>query len=360
MIAQAHPYMVAAQARNIIRKEICKGCTPEISFFPVSLEPNFFPLWAIKSQLCEGDQPDYVRETPIDHIDRRRFQIWISPDHKFDWNVSELFIKHLQILKYRAVFEVTGNDKNISISFLVHQEDLPVITAAFQGEYDLCELTLMTGDPLSDLNTNKENDIKFKDYFPLPPYSHLLTRPQEFQISPLKSFITVLSGIEAPAMGLYQAVFQPVPPENNWYRNVQILLDFEYNIKLQDGFHTPQRYAQQSPSGDLKQMAWEVENKAHNDKPLYFTAFRLAVISAGNQAGVLLDALSTHAALYQHGGRPLSYLTEKDYARILSRKYFPDMFASGLTYRPGFPCQLPRTHRHGSCPSSQSWREQSY
>ena len=333
MITQAQPYMVAAHAKNIIRKEICKGCTPEISFFPVSLEPNFFPLWAIKNQLSGRDQSDYVKENPIDRSNLRRLQIWISPDHKFDWNVSELFIKHLQILKYRAVFEVIGNNEDISLSFLVHQKDLPVIAAAFQGEYDLCELTYMTKYSISDL---KWMDIRFKDYFPPPPYSHLLTRPHEFQISPLKSFITVLSDIKAPAIGLYQAVFQPVPPENNWHRNVQILLDFEYNIKLQDGFHTPQRYAQQSPSGDLKQMAWEVENKAHNDKPLYFTAFRLAVINAGNRADKILDATSTLAALYQHGGRPLSYLTEKDYARSLPTIDFTDMFASGQTYRPGF------------------------
>ena len=47
MIAQAQLYMVAAQARNIINQEICKGCTPEISFFPVSLVPNYIPLSSV-------------------------------------------------------------------------------------------------------------------------------------------------------------------------------------------------------------------------------------------------------------------------------------------------------------------------
>ncbi|MEA1947122.1 MAG: hypothetical protein U9N83_07435, partial [Thermodesulfobacteriota bacterium] len=268
MIAQAQPYMVAAQARNIIEQESCKGCTPEISFSPVSLEPNYIALWASKDHLSRHDQPDYVKEFPTDHSNLRRLQIWISPEQKFDWNLSEFFIKRLLDLKYRAVFEVAGNNENIFISFLVHQEDLSTIIAAFQGGYDLCKLTPMTRDSLSDLTANKWIDIKFKDYFPPPPYSHLLTRQQEFQISPLKSLITVLSNIEAPAIGFYQAIFQPVPSAHNWYRNVQILLDYEYNIKLRDVFHTPQRYAQQSPSGDLRQMALEVENKAHDDKPM--------------------------------------------------------------------------------------------
>ncbi len=187
------------------------------------------------------------------------------------------------------------------------------------------------------ISNNIWKDIQFKDYYPPPPYSHLLTRPQELQISSLKSLITTISNIKAPVLGLYQALFQPAPPAHNWHRNAQILLDFEYNIKLQDGFHTPQRYAQQSPSGDLRQMAWEVENKAHNDKPFYFLAIRLVAIGASKDEGRdYLDALSTFAALYQHGGRPLSYLTEKDYSGILHQRFFTDMFVSGLTYRPGF------------------------
>ncbi len=148
--------------------------------------------------------------------------------------------------------------------------------------------------------------------------------------------LTVLSNIRAPSTGLFQVVFQPVPFQHNWHQNVQVLLDFEYNYKLQGGFHAPQRYAQQSPSGDLKQMAWELENKAHNDKPLYFTAFRQAVLDGGDQADVILEAISTHAALYQHGGRPLIYLTEQDYIETLGNSHFEEMFTSGLTYRPGF------------------------
>jgi len=77
MITQAQPYMVAAQARNIIRKEICKGCTPEISFSPVSLEPNYIPLWAIKDHLSGSDRPDYMKENPTDHSNLKRLQIWI-------------------------------------------------------------------------------------------------------------------------------------------------------------------------------------------------------------------------------------------------------------------------------------------
>ena len=176
----------------------------------------------------------------------------------------------------------------------------------------------------------------FRDYFPPPPYSHRLTCPHELKLSPFASLITAISTIEPPAIGLYQVIFQAVSPNNNWHRNIEILLDFEYTIKLQSGFDTPQRYFQQAPSGDLRQMAWEVENKAHNDKPFFAMALRFAVIGSEKNRIPYLDAISTVASLFQHGGRPLRYITEKEYSQVLSPSQIREMFIFGKTYRPGF------------------------
>jgi hypothetical protein len=239
-------------------------------------------------------------------------------------------------MSFRSGFEVAGNNEGITITFLSHLSDLPIITAAFQGEFELCKLTTKDKELLSNLSAMQWTDTLFRDYFPSPPYSHLLTQPPELHISPLTSLMRVLSTVEAPAVGFYQALFKAVRPENNWHRNVQILLDCEYTIKLVSGFQIPQRYAQQSPSGDLRQMALEVENKAHNDKPFFAMALRVAVIAGSSKGGDLLSSLCTFPSLFQHGGRPLNYVTEKDYQSVLSPEQIRDMFVQGLTYRPGF------------------------
>jgi hypothetical protein len=336
LIGQAHPFMVAARANALIREEQVKGCQPEISLVPVALEPHFQPLWNTNKDLNIGQGQPWILEDPPLRDELVRLQVWISPEHKFDWIRSELFIKQLQGISSRAGFEVVGNNKGITIALLSHRSDTPIITAAFRGQFEFCELTAMDDKVLSGPSGKEWADGVFRDYFPAPPYSHLLTRPSELQLSPLTSLITVMSAIEAPAIGLYQALFQAVRPKNNWHRNVQTLLDFEYTMKLMAGFQIPQRYAQQAPSGDLRQMAWEVENKAHNDKPFFAMAFRVAVIGGGEKGGNLLSSLSTFPSLFQHGGRPLGYLTEKDYEGILTPKQTRDMFLLGLTYRPGF------------------------
>jgi hypothetical protein len=127
-----------------------------------------------------------------------------------------------------------------------------------------------------------------------------------------------------------------VSPEHDWHRNVQILLDFEYNLKLVSGFQHSQRYGQQSPSGDLHQMAQEVESKAHNDKPIFAAAFRTAVAGASDNCRTYLDRLSTFTGLIQHGGRPLNFVSDAEYKRVLTAEQMRDMLIWGRCHRAGF------------------------
>lgn len=337
LIARAQPQMIATRARDIIRREIRKGCRAKVSPLPVSLEPRFRPLWVSGENPYDQEEPDLISEEPIPQNQYLRLRMWISPEHGLDWNQAESFIKQLQGLRHRAAFEISGNRDAILTTFLVHRQDAAILRSAFNGEYGSSELTVLK-DPFIGRPSHKgQNVVRFRDYFPPPPYSHLLTRPQELQKSPLFPLIMAMADIAPPAVGLYQVVFQSIPPAHNWHRNVQILLDFEYNIKLvSGGGSTSYHYAQQAPSGDLKQMAWEVENKAHNDKPFFSIALRVGVTMAGEQAETLLDTLSAFIGLFQHGGRPLARLTERDYARQIAPNAFAKLFPEARTYRAGF------------------------
>jgi hypothetical protein len=336
MIARAKPKILNAKLKDFVRDEVTKGCRPEISTLPVPLEPPFMPLWNLHNNSNRSRQRHWSDDCSTSCNNLCRLQVWISPEQKFDWNQCELFIKQLKETAFRVRFEVAGNNDGITLCFFVHQIDLPIITTAFKGEFNQCKLSQIDEGYIESLPVQIWQDVRFKDYFPPPPYSHLLTRPQELQSSPFKSLITAISTIEEPAVGLYQAMFQPVPPEHNWHRNVEILLDIEFASKLQQGFHAPQRYSQQSPSGDLKQMSWEVVSKAHNDKPFYVMACRVAIFGGRNRGTFFLDSISTFVSLFQHGGRPLNYLTDQNYRELLSSSQIRDMFAAGLTYRPGF------------------------
>ncbi len=336
LIAQAQPYIFEKMVLAHVGGEGGKGCSLEQQASPVALEPPYHPLNKQQDLFSDDVGSDFVLEHIGKPEDFVRLQVWVSPDMKMDWHRSEIFLKQLYSVKRRVAMEVSGNSRQVVINFRCHQDDKPILYSAFIGAFDKCEISALAHHPLFSRRKAHWAKVSFRDYSPLPPYSHLLTRPDEFRMSPLESLMVVLSRIPEDAIGFYQAVFQPVCPAHNWHRNVDILLDFEYAIRLYSDGSVPQRYSQQSPSGDEKQMAMEVERKAHNDKPFYCMAFRIGAVAEKVDPEMVVRALGTYATLFQHGGRQLEYLTRRDYRFPHDPERIREMFVQCETYRPGF------------------------
>lgn len=336
IIVQGRSFMLAAKAQVLLQAEVSKGCRPEIASEPVALEPIFQSLHTTGEILADPNRTDAEPETPSVDSDILRLQIWISPEQKFDWNRSELFLKQLGSVSHRLGMEIMGNQDQILMMLFCHQEDLPVVWSAFYGEFERCELTPLRHSMLAGFSPTNEAEILFRDYFPPPPYCRLLTRPDELRISPYEPLMTAMSHIPAEAVGFYQLLFEPVSSQHDWHHNVQIIMDLEYLSKLHSGMQISQFYAQQSPSGDLRTMSLQTDTKAHNDKPFYVAAFRIGIIGSDQTGQKLLQALTAFSNLFQHGGRPLNYLGEHDYRLILSASQIKEMLRGGQTYRPGF------------------------
>jgi len=334
MLARAKPYILTARARETVQREVCKGCLPDISFHPVALEPLYQPIFGPR-EFSDGANPAMrMLETPIAAGELVRLRLWISPDQKCDWNRCELFLKQLAGVRRRIAFEIIGNQQQIFLQILCHRDDQPVVQAAFAGQFEQCKLTtaiLSLAFPPRDWSR-----VSFCDYYPPPPYSHLLTSPDELKRSPYAALITALAEIPSPALGFYQVVFAPVSPGHNWHQNVQALLDLEYSIKLLGGISDPLRYAQQAPSGDLRNMSTDVQTKAHNDKPFFAAAMRIGVIDDQEPNGSAARSLGVIASLFQHGGQRLEYLTEADYRQYLGVEDFGRMFTQATVHRSGF------------------------
>ncbi len=337
LIQRARPQMLLnmTEASKALQHEFTKGCRPDLSRQPVALEPPYRHIRCIRDLLAESNLPAPLGETPPDPEDIIRQRIYISPNERFDWSRAESFIKQLTSARYRIGLEIIGNEQHIGITLLCHRADLPVVSAAFSGEFAWCELVQQQSQPFAEFAAQAWEQAALNDLFPAPPYSHLLTQPLELRATPYEPLLNEIQRIAAPALGIYQCLFQPVRHAHNWHDNVEFLLDFEYEFKQRTRPQIPTRYPQQTPSGDLRQMAGEVERKAHNDKPFFSAAVRVALLGAEQVASERLHPLATFTGLFQHGGRPLERLSESDYA-FLSAKQLHNMLTLGLTYRPGF------------------------
>lgn len=337
LLARAYPRVLAARAHEIRDREASKGCRSEIAPYPVHLEPPYQPIFSLQD-VAESKSTSIATPEQRGAGDRMtRMQIWISPQQRCEWNRSELFLKQLSYARHRIALEVLGNRKRIMLQMLCHYDDARVVRTAFLAQFELCALThLRDDDLLASVPPRAWRDVGFHDYYPPPPYSHLMTRPEELRRSPYTTLFAALAGLPASALGLYQVVFAPVAPAHDWHRNVQTLLDLEYQYKLLCGLTTARHYPQQAPSADLRQMAMDVEVKSHNDKPFFAAALRVAVINGGAQTESLLRSLALIGSVIQHGGRPLSALTSADYRSCLSPAAISSLFMEGLAHRSGF------------------------
>ncbi len=328
-------YALAVQLEAQRAAEIAKGCDPTIWPQQVALEPVYAPM------RLGPPEPKAVEHAFITYADAPRaeqwvrLQIWISPERVFQWARCESFLKHLFGVSYRLIFEITGNRDGICFRLGCHREDLPIVQTAFEAKIEHGMVTLQPRLRLDRMSTHAAHEIRLRDYLPEPPYHHLLTRPEELEDSPYEGLIAALTRLAPPAIGRYQVVFQPVSPIHDWHRNVQLLTDLEYSAKQINHLTVAQRYLQQIPSGALNPTADKLESKAHNDKPFFAAAVRIAVVGSA-YATSELQALTMPISLFQHGGRPLLALTEADYAKVLSPLEIRQMLSRGLIYRPGF------------------------
>jgi len=344
LIARSQPIFLATKAEALIEQEASKGCKPSLYHNPVPLEPPLDPVLLnnLSSKTDEdllvpsvNEISSYGGQSINKHNSPINLRVWVSPEQAFNWTRTELFIKSLKNLKHRAGFEIAGNSENIELSFLIHEEDLSALVIAFKSQFNQCELTLKSASMLSLYSMGDWQNTRFYDYYPLPPYSHLFTQPHEFKVTPLDILFTALAEIKPPVTGFYQMLFQGTAQNHDWHRNINILLDFEYAIKLMSGLPMSQRIPFQPPSGELKGMAQDTENKAHNDKPIYAAAMRIGVIG-GDIKQASLRGLNLFANLFQHGGRPLQSVSYKEYNEVIEPEAVKQMFLKGLTYRPGF------------------------
>ena len=285
---------------------------PDILAQPVALEPAYDPVLGGEDHLQRDRAGCCVYENPPAEDELVRLQLWISPEQTCEWVRSELLLKQLSHAHRRIALEIAGNKERIRVQILCHQADQPIVRASFLGQFEQCMLTFTRADLLRQLPADVWEGALFRDFFPPPPYSHLFTRPDELKRSPYATLIAVLAEIPAPTIGVYQVVFEPVSPDHDWHQNVQALLDLEYSIKLIGGLAHAQQLAQQAPSGDLRQMAMDVEVKSHTDKPFFAAALRIGVLDGGEHAPNMLRSLAVVASLIQHGGRPLDYLSDQD------------------------------------------------
>lgn len=334
LIAQSRSRVRQMAAAELIEREASKGCTPWIAPHPLALEPPYAPLASAAPDEGKGDFGVPAPE-PLAPLEAYVWlRVRVPPRSRLDWLAAERFLKQLARVGHRVVFLVVGNSREIRFFLGCHEEDLPALLAAFYGQLGDCTVAEERAPLDAPFTAEEPPRVYLSDFYPAPPYNHHFTRPAELKASPLDALMAVLAQFPATVLGLYQVIFQPTAPEHNWHANIQGITDLEFMVKLSPGLDE-MRFALQSPSGDLRLMSAVLDSKAHNDKPFFATAWRLALLGHSVSAGDLA-ALQTVARLFQHGGRPLNEISGEAYTEAVGAPALESMLRQQAVFRPGF------------------------
>lgn len=326
--------LIARRAQDLIEREWVKGCTPWIAPVPVELEP---PYTAIAGGITVPESPcmPWTSAQVEDPADWSRMQVWISPDQPGDMRQrSERFLKQLSRAKHRIAMELLGNAYRVDQILMFHKSDESLVRAAFAGEFERCQLADARWLPHAMPSHLRSTILRFADFYPSPPYVRLLTRPDELRESVYGTIVSALATLESKAFGLVQVVLQPARPDHDWHDNVRRLIDIEHELRQVMAWQPTHVNAHQLPTGYTSNMAKDMNTKAHNDKPLFFAALRVAVGGIDENPDVAMEAISAFTGMIQHGGRPLSALTERHYLEVVSSDQLAGIVATAHAHRP--------------------------
>ena len=301
ILARAKPAFFAGTIAEQLALESLKGCAGELSSRPMALEPDYLPspLWGTSSSAS----PKNHTPSKAEYLDYQFIRIWIAPEQRLEVEKAEIFLKQLAEVSHRVGFSISGNSEGLEISLTAHTQDLGVVEGAFARTFLFAKSQRIERSPL---RIKQSTSIQFREYYPQPPYSRKFTELDEFKGSPLELIACSIESIPSWSFGFFQCLFEPVAPSHNWHGNIEALTDLEYLIRL-----NRQGRNQQLPSGNLHQTANRLENKAHNDKPFFAVALRI-----GATDGYAPESLYSCLNVFQHGGRPLQWVSENMYSHL--------------------------------------------
>ena len=317
LIAKSRNSMLNTFHEHLLGAESSKGCSNKFFDHPVNLEPPFLDLKT-------GQISNEV--IPASHLEPRNYyQLRPAANHTLDWGHAERFIKQLSAISAPITFEIVGNQDEISLFLSCPQTSTHFVQTAFEAEYLESYLEKMKPTWLGA-------DLSFLEVHPPPPYHHLLTRPSELGYSPLNGLLSALKHVPVHEKGFMQILIQST--RNAWNDNAGLLTDLEFLSKSLQQASRNSQVIQQTPSSEMHQLGYLLEQKAHPDKPFYSVIVRLGV--TGRITSLEPELLSGFLSLFRHGGKSLQVIPSQiidDHFKSFEKRR---MIEKAHSYRHGF------------------------
>jgi len=307
--------------------ELSKGCDVNISSFSLDIKPRFdeyaLANFSTKKITVQKPKPDKKQ-------DRAYLLMWFSTLDEVFWQEFELALKELGAIKGRISLLLVGNTERISCEIGVLRKD----------EIALCNI-INTKFPNIQIDINSEscflhylkekNDLSWdiRDFVAPKNYWHPSINYEALKKTntPLMTIYSTLTSLPKNEIGFYQVVFEKMNDE--WRTNILNLIEGEFETSKYATIRQPLLQSSGIGSEDYR----EARKKLIG--PYFAVSIRVGAFCVKERLRGVIESLSLVITSIQYCNREFSYLSKKNYLKLINKEEIIHMIASGEVRRQG-------------------------
>jgi len=307
--------------------ESLKGSSLNVYPFSVDIEPNF-NKYALAN---------FLSDTKVSHKPRAEKKqdkvflfMWFSTLDEVAWQEFEFVFKELGVIKSSLSFLLFGNCQRISCEIAVLNKDEIAVCQILKTRFPNIQIDV-NSDSCFMRFCQKERSCEFelKDFVAPEPYWHPVVNYEALKnsCSPLMSVYSTLSSLSSDEFGFYQIVFKKA--HSSWRKNILNLIEGE----IESGKYAIIRQPILPSTGIGAEDFREAKKKLIG--PYFSVSVRIGALCRSKKVCGVLKSLSIAIASVQYSGREFSYLSKKDYLKVMNENELIGMIASGSVKRSG-------------------------
>lgn len=290
--------MFLGNARNNYQYECSRWSLPAVSPYQICAEPLFELFEPIQtySQSTATSRWGGKFRRPVSSSNRVIKEVKLNYFEKVEWAKFENLLNCFSGFKDSVGFEIFF--QNGSVTFLIGShslEQLNIVCNVFQSYFPGVVFREVS-DPLLTLKECGEG-LFVCDFYCSAPYHKKVASDRT--VGCLNSVFKTFSGLKSGECGFYQVVFEPT--KDDWGKNIRALSAAE---KLAVNTY---------PSG-----ASPTDGVKDTGLPLYACLIRLGCVVRKDSS--VVDSIRQFGGCFVHGGKALSFRTEKDFLEVIKKQ----------------------------------------
>ncbi|MDA8118242.1 MAG: type IV secretion system DNA-binding domain-containing protein [Actinomycetota bacterium] len=313
-----------------LSREGAKGCGAILCTAPVNLEPPYEPFDA---NAILGRHEREWSEPPSGDVPWGTYKIFAAPEDILSLPWMETLFRAWSPFPGPFTFELIGSHGSVGVCFAIPGEQAASALAVMSGLFPALRVQEIRR-PFQARTPSLP--LAVEEIVPVPPYHRTLSLIGKEGASPLGIAYQAISALGDGELGVYQVLFKPAAPENEWHFNIQCLVEAERRaaeLHYLGGLSPEFSYDTDLPS----RLDPSAREKISKDCAIYAAICRYAVWAPPARAEGFFEVMRGAAGVLRFGNHGWRRVSNETFQRCLGGTDTLRMVVRRRAHRGGLP-----------------------